>query len=730
MNQKPINKKKWSKALEIAVIIILASVAVVNAQIEEKIGKVSDISVDKWYEISIDSQILQSLAGYHPPKDVSFQFAVPVPVKLVPENSGCIFDTEYESIWIVGIRSKYAKSLNLILEPFHIPVGAYVYIYGKGKEVIRGAFTGENNNPSDILPTMPVPGEEIILEYHIPKGIKWKGTIGITQISHDYLGVFGYDERKDNRYNLSQPCNVDINCSQGSTYQTEKRAVCRIIVKGVELCTGALLNNTNQQNLPLFITAQHCIVDQNDASKTIFVFGYESPWCHGPDGRVTHSLSGSVLRSTNPNIDFSLVELSSFPSFVYRPYLAGWNVSGSIPQNTVAIHHPRGDVKKISVDLDPPVSSTFTGLITNGFWNILQWEDGTTEGGSSGSPLFDQNKRVVGILTGGEAVCGRSVNDYFAKLSVIFNLSSILSRQLKGWIDPAGTGVKQLNGRDPYESNWLTVDTLSNINPEETLKTTKYSLPGTGYSTGFNSDSLVMYAERFNNPPGRQISEVLINISKANPVLPADSVIVYIFGEGLFPDQVLASQRILLTEAKDSFLVKVDFINTIPVAGNFFIGWRIWYKSSAISETRQFAVFHSPDRLLHELNTAWFKDGSGWKQFTQHPFAPMPLSLDVKVVTTGNSIVNEIGHSGLPLNEFIVYPNPAENLIFISSKKEIPEIDLKVYDLEGTILRHEYLINRFPGDVRIDISIMKPGIYFLNFTSQQIKESHKIVITR
>jgi lysyl endopeptidase len=714
----------------IVVIIFLGSSGLVNAQLEREMGKVSDIPVDKWYEISIESQILQSLAGYKPEKDASFQFAVPVPVNLVPENSGCIVDMGDEIMWIVGIRSKSAQSLNLILGPFHIPAGAYVYIYGEGKEVVRGAFTDENNNPSDMLPTMPVPGEEIILEYHVPKGIKWKGTVGISQVAHDYLGVFGSETKKDNRFNLSQPCNVDINCPLGSAFQTEKRAVCRLIVRGTELCTGVLVNNTNQQNRPLLLTAQHCIVDQNDANKSLFVFGYESPWCGGPDGRVTHSLSGSVLRSTNANIDFSLVELSSFPPFVYRPYLAGWDVSGIIPQNTVAVHHPDGDVKKISVDLNQPVTSTFTGYLTDGFWKILQWDNGTTEGGSSGSPLFDQDKRVVGILTGGEAVCGRSVNDYFAKLSVSYNLSSLLYQQLKGWIDPAVSGVLQLNGRDPYASNLLTVDTLSNISPAEVLLTTKYSLPGTGYTTGFNSDSLVMYAEHFLNPSGREISEVLIKMSKVNSVLTVDSVLVGVFEEGPIPGTVLASQRIGLNEAKDSFMVKVDFKNTVHVTGNFYIGWRIYYKDRAISETRQFAVFHSSDKILPSLNTAWFNDGTTWKKFTQHSFSPMSVSLDVKVVTTGNSIINEIRDPILTLEEFIVYPNPAKDQVFILSKREVTETDLILTDLDGSIFKKEHLSNLFPGEYRIDVSELNPGVYFLNFISSYIRETHKLVITR
>jgi hypothetical protein len=161
------------KVFLISIPIILTCLEVVNAQLEEKTGSITDLRIEKWNEIYLDSQQLQTLAAYHSPKDVAFQFAVPVEVKYLPDNSGRFYDIGNEVVWIIGIRSKYAKSLNMILEPFHIREGAYVYIYDSKKEVVRGAFTALNNNRYNILPTMPVPGDEIILEYHVPKGTNW-----------------------------------------------------------------------------------------------------------------------------------------------------------------------------------------------------------------------------------------------------------------------------------------------------------------------------------------------------------------------------------------------------------------------------------------------------------------------------------------------------------------------------------------------------------------------------
>lgn len=718
------------KTLKISLFLLTASMDLIYSQIETTIGTISGYKIDNWYELNIDSQTLATLSGLYQPKDIAFQFAVPVPVRLNPENSGNVIKNSNETVWIIGIRSKEAKSLNLILEPFKIPPGAYVYIYNSSKKTVRGAYGDVNNLPSGILPTMPVEGEEIILEYHIPAGVKWKNTLGISQVSHDYLGVFGYEDKKDGRYKLSQVCNTDINCPDGIPYSTEKWSVCRLIIRGVELCSGVLLNNTSQQNTPLLLTAQHCIVNQNDADKTIFVFGYESPWCNGPDGRVTHSISGSMLRSTNAEIDFSLVELAKFPPIAYKPYFAGWDVFGTVPTHTVSIHHPMGDVKKLSVDLNPPVTGTFLDMPANAFWKILQWESGTTEGGSSGAPLFDQNKRVVGILTGGEAVCGRSVNDYFLKLRVSYNYSSLLYQQIKGWIDPAVSEVQQLNGRDPYAPNWLTADTLSNMGLSEQPVATKYSLPGSGYSTGFNSDSLTVYAEYFKNPEGKGISEVWMNVAKANAVTTNDSIKVYVFSDGPVPGAVLASQKIFIKEAKDTFLLKLDFINTIQVTGNFYIGWKIYYADKAQLETRQLAVFHSPDRVLTEKNTAWFNNGTGWKQFYQHPFMPQSVSLDVKVIVLGNPVINKIQEKEASLPEFKIYPVPASDKLVISSNTDMRDVKVRILDLMGNTRNSVNAGSNFPGEITLDISSLIPGVYLIYISTPSSFEAHKVLINR
>lgn len=698
-------------------------------QVESKEETVSGFPVEDWYELNVDETVIQTLKDIVPSKNEAFRFAFPFKLNLHPGNSGYWREYDNEKIWTIGLRSKGAKSLNLILEPFNLKAGSFLYIYNSDRSGIIGPVGAENNSNYGILPVSPVPGEEIILEYHVPAGTSWEGTLGISQAAHDYRGIFLHDS-KDGRFGLSGSCNIDILCDEGSVFGSEKRSVCRLIVNGTELCTGFLVNNTSQQNRALLVTAEHCIENDDQAAKTIFVFGYESPWCDGPDGRTLHSISGSSLLARNKAIDFSLVELSSFPPVTFKPYLAGWDVRGSIPLKSAVIHHPQGDVKKITLDDNSPQTSSFLDFTANGFWKVLQWEKGTTESGSSGAPLFDENKRVIGILSGGEAECGRSVNDYFSRLSVAYNLSDDLWQQLKGWIDPGVTGLKFLAGRDPYAPNLLSADTLSNFNQGENILLTKYPVGAKGYSTGFNSDSITGYAEYFTNSVGTGIIEVIINTGDVNSVSSTDSARIYIYAGGEYPGAVIASQKIFLKEMKDSFELKVDFKNTVPVTGNFFAGWKIWYRSDASLEQRQFAVFHSPDRIVPSGNTAFFHDGSDWKKFMVHPEYPMAISLDVKVVTIPDSQVNNIESKKVRAPEFTVYPNPADHWLVVSSEKKYVNTRMEIIDSQGSVLELIEIHDGFNDEFRTDISALNTGIYFLCINAGNIRECHKFIVIR
>jgi hypothetical protein len=76
---------------------------------------------------------------------------------------------------------------------------------------------------------------------------------------------------------------------------------------------------------------------------------------------------------------------------------------------------------------------------------IDQWEHGVTEPGSSGSPLFDNNHRIIGQLYGGAAACaGDVINngqlDYYGRINESYTLGAA------EYLDPTGSGILTWDG--------------------------------------------------------------------------------------------------------------------------------------------------------------------------------------------------------------------------------------------------------------------------------------------
>lgn len=392
--------------------------------------------------------LLESKADFHK----KLKFAKPFSLNITPKTDGQWLETTEGKIWLWAAYSPNAFSLNLIFENFNIPPKAKLFIYNEERTEILGAFTNENVNELGTLAVAPLRGDKIIVEYYEPNSADFNGNFTITQLAHDYIGVFRLLNQKDGQFGLSEDCQVDINCDLGDDHQVEKHSVCRIIISGMYLCSGALINNQRMDATPYFLTANHCVEDNQQAGQTVFYFNYESPSCDGVDGSTDQTLSGALMRATISNIDFALLEIiDEIPTYFY-PYFAGWNATEDIEYEAFCIHHPMGDVKKISYTANQPATATWNGtepLDPNTHWKINDWTFGATEGGSSGSPLFDINKRIIGDLTGGSSNCAAPYNDYFSKISSAWNNYPYEITSLKPWLDPDDTGILILNGFDP-----------------------------------------------------------------------------------------------------------------------------------------------------------------------------------------------------------------------------------------------------------------------------------------
>ncbi len=713
----------------IATIALLFSAALYS-QTEFPAGEPLFPEISQWHEVPVDPALVETMRSIDQPKDQAYQFAIPVEVALTPENSGMIVTRGNETIWVLPLSSKGALSLNLILSPFNLPKGAYVYIYDNERREVRGAFTSESGGNTGVMPLLPVPGDRIVLECHFPGKSFPRGMIGVKQLGHDFAGFFRLAGDKDAYYGRAGDCEVDINCSTNANYLRAARSTVRLLVAGAELCTGVLVNNTGTDYKPYVLTAQHCIENASQAANTIFVFNYESPWCDGPDLTNQHSISGSLLRASNPDVDFSLVELSSFPSLVFRPYFAGWDITTGAPANTYCLHHPEGDVMKITIDSNAPVSSDYpvSGYASNSFWRILKWEMGTTEHGSSGAPLFDQNGRLRGTLTGGAATCDIPENDYYAKLLRMFNITTISSTHLKPWLDPLSTGATVASGRDPYSWNLSNSDTLQNIPRSDAGQTDAYTGPGFGYSTGHNSDSLIRYAEYIPFSGIGEIAWINLRIGSTSYLTTGDSVRIFVWAGGAQPGAVIASRKIKLTEVKNNFDLEVDFGRTVAVTGPYYVGYTIFYKSMITSPQPQFSVKHSAPYASPSQNTAWFHNGTAWKPFTQHPTFPMAVSLAVNVIMVENSVLNDIGDVIPDKNSMRVFPNPFTNsLTFSVTNTSASSTSLTLVDHAGRVVSSTQYSNIFPGVLTLELPSLAPGVYHYSIVNDNVINTGTLV---
>jgi len=337
-------------------------------------------------------------------------------------------------VWQYRIESENAFSLGIFFKKYRLPAGASVFIYDSSKKLLRGAFTHHNNNPKNQLPVAEFPANNLVVEYFEPFSSSFSGELILGSVSQAYAKIAGVNDFR-----------IGINCLEGDGWQKEKHSVCLMTYHDFTnsyFCTGTLINNVKEDETPYFLTANHCIKSESLASTLITYFNYENSECSADDAAFSQTLSGATFLSGSPHSDFSLLLLSELPPDEYHPFYAGWDVTGNNPRSSACIHHPDGEPKSIALANNTAFSygekidwfsedlRLISTTLPHTHWNAI-FDRGLPEAGSSGAPLFDQNKRVVGQLHGG-------VNSVllFGKLSESWDFNLEPNQQLSYWLDP------------------------------------------------------------------------------------------------------------------------------------------------------------------------------------------------------------------------------------------------------------------------------------------------------
>lgn len=357
-----------------------------------------------------------------------------------------------DKIWRIVLECTNALTVNLTFDQVTLPEGNELYVYNTDKTFILGKFTAYHLYEGN-LGTELVPGSVAIAEYYVPsRNISQPKSLRIHTVTHGYRTSEEYIEKA---LGSSGSCNMNVNCPDGAPWVNQRNGAVMLVSGSNGFCSGSLINSTQNDGKPYVLTANHCY--SNPAS-WIFRFQWQAAGCTNPGSSPSfQSLSGAVLRARRTPSDFCLVEITgglvnnTVPA-AYTPYFSGWDNSGNIPTSAVCIHHPSGDITKISFDDDPlNISQGMGSTEANSTWTLGWDRNTTTEGGSSGSPLFDQNHRIIGQLWGGGASCSNlNSPDYYGRVANSWNpAGSDQTNQLKYWLDPNNTGATFVDGYDP-----------------------------------------------------------------------------------------------------------------------------------------------------------------------------------------------------------------------------------------------------------------------------------------
>lgn len=389
-------------------------------------------------------------------KGVPFRFGYAFTVNQNMQNSGTWMTLpDGGKLWRLRVQSPGAYSINFTFNDFWLPPGGKMYIYNQDRSYIIGAFTQRNNKEDGYFATGLVPGSDVTIEYYEPAEVVSPGIIQVENVVHAYRNFFKTDPLADD-FGTSGSCNINVNCEVADPWENQARSVAMILTSGgTRWCTGSMVNNIRQDLTPYFLTANHCL--NGGQNSWVFMFRYESPNCTNIDGPTYYTLSGSQLKASNSASDFALLLLNEAPPDSYQVHFNGWDARDVAGLSGAGIHHPDGDIKKIVFVSSTFQSTSWSGTPANSHWRAI-WSAGTTEPGSSGSPLFDQNKRVLGQLHGGPGSCTSSDNsDIYGKFSFSWNYGSSASSRLKEWLDPDNTGALFMDGWDPTMGNPDTV---------------------------------------------------------------------------------------------------------------------------------------------------------------------------------------------------------------------------------------------------------------------------------
>lgn len=381
------------------------------------------------------------------------RFAIPTPIAATPAAGGRWRTlADGGELWQLRVRVPNASDLNLKFDRLSLTGGATLHLFSTSERYYQGPYTAADVREHGAFWSPVLPGDELVIELYAPPGAP-RPDLALASVFGGYRDLFG---REGSPLLKRGSCNIDVACPLGDNYRDEIRSVARYTINGNGLCTGTLMMDAASSFLPWFLTAGHCnITSETVADSLVFYWNYQMPTCGAGSGsNLNDNQAGSAFRARRADVDMSLVELDATPSPAFNVFYSGWDRSNAAVTGSIHIHHPNGDQKSISFNDDALTTGNScigTGGV-NSHWVIDNYEQGTTEPGSSGSGVWTlaPNPRLIGFLSGGGASCSAlNEGDCYGKFSVAWDGTSAATR-LSDWLGGGlGSPPSAINGSNP-----------------------------------------------------------------------------------------------------------------------------------------------------------------------------------------------------------------------------------------------------------------------------------------
>ncbi len=673
------------------------------------------------------------------------RFAVPVAVdydllQMAKQSAG-----DDGVIYSLKLVADKALNLSLAFSEFELSPNAVLSI-ATDRE-LTDSITAKENNPGNIWATRIYQGDFVYLTLMVPRNEATQNRIKINQVNFGFVPIGG--EFYGNP-GASAPCNINVLCAQGNGWENERTSVALIVSGGATSCTGTLVMNTCGTNIPYLLTANHCL-DAN-VSNWVFQFQTWSSTCV-PNGTYRQDLqfNGCQLRANNAASDFALVQLNQVPQVNSGITYSGWDRNANAATSGTSIHHPRGDLMKISTFNQAATAVSWMGGAAN-HWRV-SFDQGIVQHGSSGSALYDQNHRLVGQLHGNQNNnCGLTDNNCWCTTQIPsigeygrFDISwaggGTNATRLSNWLDPNNLGFTTTNTTNISNLASPTGIYKQIVGPDYICNTASYSIQN--LPPGF---SVAWQVLQGTTVVSSSVTGNTLNLTKTGDgFIEIDAVITNNGGCTTAPTQFASKKLIVGLGAVGGFWLhgqNFDYTATGPgnyytVCPNEYLWFEPYYGTAGNPASAHIWTFSGSGTLLSSLNGPTISAQAPSALRTGFNITYQYLSacggwsnIANGGATTMDCAGGEEPYSTRAINsaDVKVYPNPSSNnYVLIRLATAVKSGNASLFDVSG----RQVLIENFSGlQKTLTTSKLAGGTYVLRLILDGQVTTTKVVIQK